>query len=266
MESDEAGEKYRHLLTLLRQYPDIAVAYSGGVDSTLLAYAACAALGAEHVLILHAASSLLSQKTERDAEKIMTSQFSSKVRFRKIQVNPLQDDSFVRNDRKRCYICKKLIYSRLIKEMEQEGISILVDGTNCDDLLDDRPGLKAIHELGIKTPLVESGFRKHEIRFIAALLHLENAQLPSNSCLATRLECDTIIDENLLKIVERLELFLEQCGFSGCRVRPRQKMAIIQIRESHFTRISETAVRAKILTYFRDHGYETIVLDLGGRQ
>ncbi len=266
MESDKAGEKYRLLLTILGQYQQVAVAYSGGVDSTLLAFAACEALGAEQVLMLHAASVLLPKKTVRNAENLVARQFSSKVRFRKLLVNPLQDSSFIRNDRKRCYFCKKIIYTRLLDEMKREGISILCDGTNCDDLLDDRPGFQAIGELGVKTPLVEAGFEKNEIRLVSARLHLENAQLPSNSCLATRLEYDTLIEEDILPVIERLEMFLEERGFPGCRVRPRRKMVIIEISESHFDRISDTSVRTEIITYFRDNNYETVVLDLRGRR
>jgi uncharacterized protein len=266
MEPDEAWGKYLALLAILKRFKHVAVAYSGGVDSTLLAYAASEALGSDRVLILHASSVLLAKSTIIAAEKLIADQFDNQSRFKIIHLDPLQDNDFIQNSKKRCYICKKLIYNRLISEMKKEGIGVLLDGTNCDDLLEDRPGLQAVQELGVETPLVDVGFRKQDIRTVSARLHLANADLPSNSCLATRLECDTLIEEHLLVIIDTLEIFLVNLGFTGSRVRPRDKMAIIELRESDFRRISEIHVRTQIKTYFRDNGYPTVVLNISGRQ
>lgn len=265
MRKGELIDKYQNLLDILAPLKEVAVAYSGGVDSTLLSYAACESLTPQKVLLLHAASPLLAQGISADAETIIKEQFSRDVRFRSLSVNPMLEKRFIQNSRERCYVCKRMIYSKLFEEMEHHGISLLLDGTNCDDIQEDRPGFQAISELGVRTPLVEAGLVKREIRAAAGVLGLKNAELPSNSCLATRIECDTSIDEDMLQAIDEMETFLISCGFSGCRVKPRQDTVILEIRNVHMLRLSEESQRQEIIRYFKTKGYGSVMLNLHGR-
>jgi uncharacterized protein len=149
--------------------------------------------------------------------------------------------------------------------MEKTSVRLLLDGTNTDDLTDDRPGLQAVRELGILTPLVTCDFSKAEIRAAAAALHLANAYLPSDSCLATRLPPGQAITGEALEMVERFETFLNELGFSGCRVRPRGDLIIIEVQKDDIAQIVQQQQRALIESYFAKHGFQKVLLDLQGR-
>ena len=258
-------DKYRDLVAQLSTFNSIGVAYSGGVDSTLVSWAACEAIGPGRVVLLHGASPLLPPAVTNAAQELIRRQFSKDVSFRILTFDPLLDERFIRNDASRCYVCKRLIYTQLLQACDEDGLEVLLDGTNCDDLADDRPGHQAIAELGIKTPLVQAGFTKAEIRKTAAALGLVNAELPSNSCLATRLRRDTAIDRELLQGVDAMESFLHDRGFSGCRVRPRGDQVLLEIRESDFSSLADRNQRNDIVKYFNSRGYAAILLDLQGR-
>ena len=257
--------KYRHLVDILSSRQSIGVAYSGGVDSTLVSWAACEAVRADRVVLLHAASPLLPEAVTRSAEAIIKKQFSKDVGFKIIEVNPLLEQTFIVNDANRCYVCKKMIYTQLLQECAAQGIETLLDGTNCDDLEEDRPGHRAIEELFIQTPLVQAGFTKIEIREMAAALGLENAELPSNSCLATRLERDATIAEELLIKVDEMECYLHRHAFTGCRVKPRGEQVTLELRETDISRLLDRDQRNDIVEYFRSKGYTLVLLSLKGR-
>ena len=212
--------KFASLIHSLRGYRKVGVACSGGVDSTLLAYACVRSLGPDKVIILFGDSKLQSTELRHTIENRLISELGETVQVRKVEVDPFSQTAFVKNSRDRCYICKKHIYRKFLDVLNSLEADVLLDGTNCDDLHDDRPGLKALEELGIVSPLVDVGFRKDEIRRTAEALGLECADLPSNSCLATRIETDNAIDEEKLRSIETMEGFLHRCGYHGCRVRP----------------------------------------------
>ncbi|MBE0582706.1 MAG: ATP-dependent sacrificial sulfur transferase LarE [Desulfofustis sp.] len=264
MDHPVAG-KYQHLLDILKGLPDLAVAYSGGVDSTLLCQAACTARGPEHVLILLAESCLLSRQGIVDAEAVINSFFPPSVRFFRVVMDPLSNPAFVVNDPRRCYICKSRIYDRLLAEIRKQRVATLADGTNLDDLTKNRPGLQAVRERGVHMPLVEAGFTKADIRAAALHFRLPNARLPSNSCLATRIASGTEINRDRLKEIEALEGYLNSAGFPGCRVRPQQNTVLLEVAEAHWSRLSDPFLRRKIVAYFQAKGFATVVVDLVGR-
>ena len=261
----ELQDKYTLLLTYIRQFHRVGVACSGGVDSTLLAYACCEALGADRVVVLFADSCLLSADVRSNISHIVQQQLPDKVTFEKIHIDGLTDKEFIRNDANRCYICKRKIYSALFSRLKELDIIHLCDGTNCDDLGQDRPGLKAIEELNVLTPLVHAGYHKADVRNTAADLGLSNARQPSNSCLATRIEPLTAITDTRLREIESLESFLIGRGYTGCRVRPRGKMIILEVRANDLVRITVPAERQAIISYFQQNGYNSVVIDLSGR-
>jgi uncharacterized protein len=257
--------KYQQLLDYLRGLDQVAVACSGGVDSTLLAFAAVQALGVERVLILFGKSCLLTQNKQQQVRTLLRNELPGNAKIDTVELEPLKNSELARNEKNRCYLCKKQIYTRFLEHLEKTPVKVLLDGTNIDDLSDDRPGLQAVRELGILTPLVTCGFNKAEIRAVADALHLANANLPSDSCLATRLPPSQAITEEALEQVERFESFLTELGFSGCRVRPRGDMVIIEVQKGDIVQIAQPQQRAAIERYFAEHGCQKVLLDLKGR-
>lgn len=257
--------KYTRLLDYIKQFDRVGVACSGGVDSTLLAYACCEALGADRVVICFAESCLLTDDVKSNISQIISRELPTNATFVKINIDSLADEDFIRNDENRCYICKKRIYTALLSHLNQYGIEQLCDGTNCDDLVKDRPGLKAIDELNVITPLVEAGFRKKDVRKTAAGLGLANAYLPSNSCLATRIESHRNITDRVLREIESHERFLTKRGFAGCRVRPRENMVIIEVQSRDLNTLVKPEERNAINSYFQRNGYKSVVIELSGR-
>jgi len=259
-------KKYNRLLDYISSFEKVGVACSGGVDSTLLAHAAIQALGPQSVLILFAESCLLAEATTHRIDNLFLREFSQPVQFNKITVDVLADSELTRNDQTRCYTCKKKIYTELLKQLRRNKITTLFDGTNCDDLNEDRPGLKAIKELGVITPLVETGFYKKDIRVLARALNLSNADLASDSCMATRIETGRKITYSLLQQIEQMEAFMKSLGYLGCRVRPQSERVIIEVLKKDLSRIVAEGERQAIETYFQHNGYPKVLLHLKPRK
>jgi pyridinium-3,5-biscarboxylic acid mononucleotide sulfurtransferase len=258
--------RYEKLKEILRTLGTVAVAYSGGIDSTFLLHAACAALGNHGVIALQGVSCLLPTGTVEAAYNIFQRHFSGKAALRQIELDPLGWNEFVLNTRERCYFCKRRMYAIFKREMEKEGGFYLLDGTHADELKGLRPGLRAISELGVQTPLLETGFSKHEIREQARIIGLTNHDLPSNSCLATRIATDISIQSELLRVIDKAEHFLQERGFHGCRVRPGAERTVIEVGRDDLERIAQHTNRLFILEYFQTIGLSNVVLDLKGRE
>lgn len=257
--------KFCKLVEYFRQYEKIAVAFSGGIDSTLTLHAAITALGAERVLALYALSTLNSATSIAGARAIFAGNFPAPAVLREIEINPLLWPEFVMNTEDRCYLCKKRMYLVLGNAMAVEGCSILVDGTNLDDLLEQRPGLKAIREMQVRTPLAEAGLTKQEIRLIGRKEGLANYSLPSNSCLATRIQHGRPITEKTLRTIESAEHFLHERGFLGCRVRLRDAFFLIEVQEKDFSAFVASSNRTAVKTYFQPLQAGPVMLSLAGR-
>lgn len=265
MDTDLQG-KFDDLLDHLGSYQKVGVACSGGVDSTFLAHACCRALGPDNVIILFGDSKLQSSELRSTIEERLAKDLGPDVQVRKIEVDPFSQAAFVKNARNRCYVCKKHIYAEFLDYLSSLEISVLFDGTNRDDLQDERPGLKAIEELGIVSPLVTAGFHKEDIRRAAQALGLACADLPSNSCLATRIETDTAIDDQHLRAIEAMESYLHDRGYHGCRVRPRSNKVFIELLAEDIEKIAKLQERSSIIAYFQENGYDVVMLELGGRK
>ena len=266
MNATRIHKKYDHLQEILRTFTSVSVAFSGGIDSTFLLHAACEALGKDKVVALHGVSCLLPAHSTQAALHIFERHFSSKAQLRQIELLPLFWNEFVKKDRDRCYFCKKRTYSIFKIKMEKEEGYCLIDGTNADDLKEYRPGLRAIKELGVQTPLVKAGFHKSEIRDLAGILGLENHDQPSNSCLATRIAADVPISIEILRRIDDAECFLQTKGFHGCRVRPGAAQTVIEVRSDDVERITLQENRGSLLHYFHSIGLSRVVLDLHGRE
>jgi uncharacterized protein len=158
------------------------------------------------------------------------------------------------------------MYAIFKSEMEKEGGCFLLDGTHADELKGLRPGRRAISELSVQTPLLEAGFSKREIREQAGIIGLANHDLPSNSCLATRIATDVAIQSETLELIDKAEHFLHQRGFPGCRVRVGGERTVIEVRQDDLERIAQPTNRLFVLEYFQTIGLTNAVLDLNGRE
>lgn len=241
------------------------MAFSGGVDSTLLLHAAREVLGKENVFALRAVSELVSLAEQNSAENVLSAMGVAADERIELVLHPLIWPEFIANTADRCYFCKKRMYKSFLIEMDKVGCTALLDGTNVDDLKDSRPGLRAIHELSVKTPLLDAGLNKKDIRILARRFQLLNHDKPSNSCLATRISQGTVVTEEGLRLVERCEDFLLRRKFIGCRVRPREKDVVLEVSGKDMERLAMGAVRVEIIHFLQSAGFAKVLVDLTPR-
>jgi len=241
----------------------VAVAFSGGVDSSLVVKAAIDTLGRGRVVALTASLRL---QTRKEKERAISMAEEIGCRLITIDVDLLSWRKFTDNPHNRCYLCKHRIYSLFLKIIADQDIPVLMDGTNTDDLNNnDRPGLRAIRELGVKTPLAEAGFTKTDVRCVSRQLGLSNWNHLSSSCLATRIPTGSIISETKIETIARCESFLNSLGFFGCRVRLYKDHAGLELISGDIKRFSEPNVRTNVINYFSGQGMNKIFLDLSER-
>lgn len=258
-------EKVIRLQQVLSKNDRLAVAFSGGIDSTFLLHFAIETLGGENVSAYSCISAVNSAAGLANMREVFKNHFSGNSTLHEIEIYPLSWKEFVSNNDNRCYYCKKRMYATLLDEINKEKIYHLVDGTNIDDLKGNRPGLRAIRELNIQTPLVEAGLTKQEIRSIAKNIGLINHDLPSNSCLATRIKKDTAITPSFLDRIEKAEDYLKKIGFVGCRVKVDGDYAVIEIEKKDFATFAKDEVRIGVTHTFYHLGLTQVSLSLTGR-
>lgn len=258
----ELGKRYAELLEFLRSYGRLAVAYSGGVDSTLLLYAAREALGDENVLGVIAASETLTPK-ELDAARSLAGE--QKFRLEVVEYSEIGIDGYSENTVDRCYHCKNELFGRLSKLAQSHGIETLADGSSFEDLTDDyRPGMRAARELGVVSPLLEMKMRKDDIRAMARALGLSNWEKPSAACLASRFPYGTSITRERIDQVASAEAVLDECGFGQRRVRFHGDVARIEVAPEDLPRMVDPATRQSVTSAFKEIGFRYVALDLEG--
>lgn len=247
------------LREFFRSRGSAAVAFSGGVDSTFLLKVAHEELG-EKAVAVTVFSPLIPKKEAQDAENFCKNE---NIRHFVLELDPLKIPGFKDNPENRCYICKKEIFSKIRSLAFENGILTVCDGSNADDTGDYRPGMQAIRELGIKSPLLECGLTKNEIRILSKEMDLPCWNKPSAACLASRFVYGETITEKKLKMVENAECFLHEKGFLQLRVRIHgENLARIEIEKNDFNKI--LAIKDEINSFFKELGFVYTTLDLTG--
>lgn len=240
---------------------DICVAFSGGVDSSLLLWLAC-------------------REAEQTGRKVYAVTFNTRLHpkadveiardiaslagaiHRVVEIDELENPEILDNPPERCYLCKKMLFTKLLEFAKGKGISVVLEGTNSDDLKVYRPGIRAIRELGIISPLADFGFTKPEVRAYAADCGLEVSERPSTPCLATRLPYYTRIEEEVLRRIELGEEYLRRLGFYNVRLRVHGDVARLEIDAADFQKCLE--YKAQISEYIKELGFQYAALDLEG--
>lgn len=237
----------------------VAVAYSGGVDSTLVLKAAVDALGADNVVALLAVSPSLPQSEKDDAVNLAR---QIGVHLELLPTEEVNDPAYQANAPNRCYFCKDHVYRALRQFAERSGIVHVLDGMNAEDTLDVRPGRAAARELQILSPLHDLGFSKKDVRHFAKALGLSNWDKPAAACLASRVPYGTSVTPKLLSQIERAEAALFDLGFRELRVRHHGDVARLEVPEVDLLRALQE--REAITTALRGTGYTYVTLDLAG--
>jgi pyridinium-3,5-biscarboxylic acid mononucleotide sulfurtransferase len=253
--------KLDRLKNRLRELDKVVVAYSGGVDSTFLLRAAKDALGRGRVLAVTAVSEIHPAGEIGDAKRLAR---SIGVRHLLVRSGEMEEDAFLANPPERCYVCKKGVFGSLKALAAGNGFRHVIDGTNADDAGDFRPGRKALHELGILSPLQEAGFTKKEIRALSRKWGLSTWNRPALACLATRIPYGTRITPELVKRIDAGETFLRKAGFVQIRVRDHGDIARIEIAPCEMPKARKPGVSAGIVRKFKSLGYNYVTLDLEG--
>ena len=256
----ELMDKYDKLKDYFKDLGKVAVAFSSGVDSTFLLYAAHEALG-DNVIAVTASSCSFPKRELNEAIEYAK---SLGVRHFIVESEELEIEGFSQNPPNRCYLCKRELFEKMFTLAKDQGIEYVAEGSNLDDNGDYRPGLQAVAELGAKSPLREVGFTKSEIRELSKELGLPTAEKQSFACLSNRFPYGDEINEKKLNMVDNAEQLLLDLGFHQLRVRIHGDLARIELDPKEFDKFMKEEVRTEVYTKFKEYGFSYVSLDVKG--
>ena len=256
----EILNKKEKLISNLKKFSNLIVAFSGGVDSTFLLQTTNKVIQGNVI----AATAQSPIHPERETE--FTKKFTKSLGIKHIimKSREMSRPDFTANTKERCYICKKMFAQDLLKLASEMGVSNIAHGANMDDLDDYRPGFKAAEEMGIIAPMVDAGMTKKDIRMLSNKIGLDTWNKPSMACLASRIPYGTPITDEALKKIDRAEQFVLSLGFLSCRVRYHNEIARIEVSLGDFKRLLDDKTRKAIISKFKEIGFLYISMDLEG--
>jgi pyridinium-3,5-biscarboxylic acid mononucleotide sulfurtransferase len=252
------ASKRRRLAEVLHECRTVVVGYSGGVDSVFLARIAVEVLGAENVLAVTGKSDSIASWMEDTAREV-AERFG--IPWMELETREMEDPRYAANPSNRCYFCKSELWGRLAEVAAERG-AVVLDGSNADDVGDHRPGAVAAEEHGVRSPLLEAGLTKAEIRAWSRELGLPTWDQPAAPCLASRIPYGLAVTPARLRQVERAELGLRALGFRDFRVRHHDRAARLEVHPDELGRVP--ALRREIARAVREAGFERVLLDLQG--
>lgn len=253
-------DKYDRLKDYLASIGSVAVAFSSGVDSTFLLYAAKEVLG-DRAIAVTASSCSFPERELKEAKEYCQ---KMGIRHFVIKSEELEIEGFSHNPKNRCYLCKHELFEKIGALAKEQGINEIAEGSNLDDNGDYRPGLQAVAELGVKSPLRHIGFTKQEIRELSQYLNIPTWNKQSFACLSSRFPYGDLINEKKLKMVDRAEQLLLDMGFHQLRVRIHGDVARIELLPDEFPKFMEEKTRLSVYKKFKEYGFSYVTLDVLG--
>ena len=258
--SENTLAKYEKLKSIIKDCGKIAIAFSGGVDSTFLTKVAKDVLG-ENAVAVTISSILVTDDELKEADDFCKAENIEHLIY---NADVLSIPGFEDNPPDRCYICKKAIFTNVKNLVGERGISVIAEGTNVDDDGDYRPGMRAIKELGVRSPLKEAGLTKAEIRELSCMLGLKTWNKPSCACLASRFAYGEVINKDKLDMIYSAECYIRSLGFEQFRVRLRDGIARIELRPADIQKFIENGIKDKVSEKLHALGFKYVSLDLDG--